>query len=254
MDQFFAADWTGPAFQFLGTAHLIALGCLVLLNLLLLRFKDASDSAKTAIRWMMALLLWGNEIGWHVWNYSIGTWEIQTMLPFHICSVMVWLGGWMLVTKNYALYEYMYLIGIGGAIQAYMTPDLGMYGYPHYRFFQTFVAHGLIITAAIYMTAVEGLRPTWKSILRVVIGLNIYMIPVYFLNSAIGSNFLFINHKPPTASLLDALPEWPIYILYMEGLGIVTFLILYIPFIIKDWRDRYLMNRDNAAGLERISK
>jgi len=77
---------------------------------------------------------------------------------------------------------------------------------------------------------------------------------VYFLNSAIGSNFLFINHKPPTASLLDALPEWPIYILYMEGLGVVTFLILYIPFIIKDLRNRYLMNKDNTSRLESISK
>ena len=254
MDQFFAGDWKGPAFEFLGTAHLVALGCIVLLNVLLLRFKHASDSTKSGIRWAMALTLWANEFGWHWWNYSVGRWDIQTMLPFHICSILVWLGGWMLVTKNYALYEYMYLIGIGGAIQAIMTPDVGIYGYPHYRFFQTFISHGLIVTAAIYMTAVEGMRPTWKSLLRVAIGLNIYMIPVFFLNQAIGSNYLFINHKPETASLLDALPEWPVYILYMEVLGLVTFLILYLPFAIKDLWNRYHMNRDNASRLESISK
>ena len=254
MDQFFAGDWKGPAFEFLGTAHLIALGCLVLLNLLLLRFKHSSDSTKAAVRWIMALVLWGNEIAWHWWNYSVGMWTVQTMLPLQVCSILVWLGAWMLVTKSYRIYEFMYFMGIGGAIQALATPDLGVYGYPHFRFFQTFISHGLIVTAAIYMTTVEGFRPTLKSMLRVAIGMNLYMIPIYFLNNYLGSNYLMINHKPPTASLLDLLPEWPIYILYMEGLGIVTFLILYIPFMIKDLWNRYAMNKDNASRLESISK
>ncbi len=142
----------------------------------------------------------------------------------------------MLVTKNYHIYEFMYLMGIGGAIQALATPDLGIFGFPHFRFFQTFISHGLIITSAIYMTVVEGFRPTWKSVWRVTLWMNIYMIPVFFLNQAIGSNYLMINHKPPTASLLDLLPPWPIYILYMEAIGLVTVLLLYSPFAIKDWR------------------
>ena len=192
-----------------------------------------------------------------MWNgtiASIGKWDLQTMLPLHVCSILVWLGGWMLVRRDKTIYEYMYFLGIGGALQAILTPDLGIYGYPHYRFFQTFISHGLIVTAAIYMTTVEGFRPTWKSMLRVAIGMNLYMIPIYFLNNYLGSNYLMINHKPPTASLLDLLPEWPIYILYMEALGLVTFLILYIPFIIKDLFNRYTLNKDNASRLESISK
>jgi len=52
----------------------------------------------------------------------------------------------------------------------------------------------------------------------------------------IGSNYLFIAHKPETASLLDVLPPWPYYIAYIEVIGLVMCLILYIPFMIKDWR------------------
>jgi len=26
-------------------------------------------------------------------------------------------------------------MGIGGALQALLTPDLGLYGFPHFRFF-----------------------------------------------------------------------------------------------------------------------
>jgi len=254
MEKFFVADYPGPAFEFLGTAHIAVLVCLVLLNIYLIRFRNADDKTKGKIRWTLALILWGNEVGWHYWNYTVGKWTLQTMLPLQICSLLVWFGALMLVTKSYKIYEFMYLLGIGGAIQALATPDLGIYGFPHFRFFQTFISHGLIITSAIYMTVVEGLRPTWKSLLRVAIWANIYAAIIYFVNLYLDSNYLMVNHKPETASLLDLLPGWPIYIFYMEVIGIITFLILYLPFMIKDLYTKYRINRDNASRLESISK
>lgn len=238
MEEFFAKEWKGAAFEFLGPAHLTALGLIILLNLWLTRFKGADRSVRRRVALVMAAALWLNEIGWHIWNYAAGQWNIQTMLPLHICSLLVWTGGLMLLTGNYTIYEFCYFLGIGGATQALMTPDLGIYGYPHYRFFQTFVSHGLIVTAAIYMTVVEGYRPTWKSFLRVAILTNIYMGIVFIVNLVIGSNYMFINHKPPTASLLDLLPDWPVYLLYLEAIGMFVFLLLYSPFIVKDWRAR----------------
>jgi hypothetical integral membrane protein (TIGR02206 family) len=254
MIDIFAADYQGPAFELFGKTHLAALGALVLLNLILISFRNASDGAKAALRWLLALILLVNEIAWHYWNYSVGRWTIQTMLPLHLCSVLVWAGALMLMTKSYRIYEFMYFMGIAGAIQALATPDLGIYGFPHFRFFQTFLSHGLIITSAIYMTVVEGFRPTLKSIPRVVIWMNVYALIVYFINVSIGSNYLMINYKPDTPSLLDLLPEWPVYILYMELIGFVSILFLYFPFAAKDLWDRYFMNRDNASRLENISK
>jgi len=254
MEKFFAGDYPGPAFKFFGTAHIAALICLVLLNLFLIRFKNADEKTKRNIRWTLALILLSNEIAWHYWNYAVGKWTLQTMLPLQVCSLLVWFGALMFITKNYRIYEFMYLMGIGGAIQALATPDLGIYGFPHFRFFQTFISHGLIITSAIYMTVVEGLRPTWKSILRVAMWMNIYMVIVYPINIYLGSNYLMINGKPNTPSLLDLLPPWPIYILYMEALGIITFLILYLPFVVKDWYAKYTANKSNASRLETISK
>ena len=254
MIDFFAENFQGRAFEYFGSLHLAALGFFVLLNLSLLRFRNAADGTKTAVRWLLALILLGNEIAWHYWNFLYGKWTIQTMLPLHLCSLLVWTGAFMLLTKSYRVYEFMYFMGIGGAIQALATPGLGIYNFPHFVFFQYFLSHGLIITSAIFMTVVEGFRPTLKSIPRVFIWMNLYALIIYFVNSAIGSNYLMINYKPDTPSLLDLLPEWPLYILYMELIGIITVLLLYSPFAAKDLRDRYLMNRDNASRLEGISK
>lgn len=251
---YFSAHYSGPAFQYFGVAHLVALACLVLLNLYLIRFRHASDRTKGTLRWILALLLVVNELAWHYWNYIHSLWTIQTMLPLHLCSALIWLAALMLMTKNYRIYEFTYFLGIGGAIQALMTPGLGIYGFPHFVFFQYFLSHGLLITSAIYMTVVEGFRPTWKSMVRVFIWVNIYMVIIYLVNNAIGSNYLMINYKPATPSLLDLLPAWPVYILYMELIGVATMLLLYLPFAIKDQRERYMLNRDNKSRLKSISK
>jgi len=254
MIQFFSADYPGPAFEYWGTAHLGGLAFFVLLNLFLIRFRHSSDRTKGTIRWILALVLLVNELAWHYWNYIHGLWTIQTLLPLHLCSILIWLGVWMLMTKSYRIYQFVYFLGIGGAIQALATPGLGIYGFPHFVFFQYFLSHGLLLTSAIYMTVVEGLRPTWKSLVRVFVWTNVYVVIIYFVNKAFGSNYLMINYKPTTPSLLDLLPPWPVYIVYMELIGIATMLLLYIPFAVKDWRERYLLNQDNESRLKSISK
>jgi hypothetical integral membrane protein (TIGR02206 family) len=119
-----------------------------------------------------------------------------------------------------------------------LTPNIGIYGFPHYRYFQTMISHGLLITSAVYLTTVEGMRPTWRSMMRVMLVTNVYMVVVFFINQLIGSNYLYVAHKPPGPTLLDSLPEWPWYLLYMEAIGLVMFLLLYLPFMIKDWRKK----------------
>jgi len=236
MSQYFAYDYTGAPFVLFGIWHLVALLVIVLINFAMLGFRGTSEKTRTIVRWTMAIVLWLDEASWHIWNLYWGHWSFKTMLPLHICSLLIWLTGFMLIFKIYRIYEFAYFIGIGGAMQALLTPDAGIYGFPHYRIFQTMISHGLLLTSAIYMTTVEGFRPTWKSFWRVVIGLNIYAAAIFPINMLLGTDFLYINSKPTTASLLDALPRWPYYLIYMELIGLAIFLLLYLPFIIRDWR------------------
>ena len=236
MDQFFSANYTGAPFAFLGPAHLVALGCILLLNLILIRFKGSSENTRRKIRISLGIILWINEASYHIWAIANGLWNIQEYLPLHACSILIWLAGFMLIFKNYTIYEFAYFMGIGGAIQALMTPNIGIYGYPHFRFIQTFISHGLLVTSAIYLTVVEGMRPTWKSLLKVMVVLNVYMVIIFFVNKLIGSNYLYVAYKPVGPTLLDVLPAWPWYLIYVEAIGLVVFLLLNVPFIIKDWR------------------
>jgi hypothetical integral membrane protein (TIGR02206 family) len=69
-----------------------------------------------------------------------------------------------------------------------------------------------------------------------VVGANLYMLLVGLVNALIGSNYLFIAHKPYTPSLLDVLGPWPWYILSAEAVGLAVGLLLYLPFALRDWK------------------
>jgi hypothetical integral membrane protein (TIGR02206 family) len=236
MEKYFALVYEGTPFQLFGTPHLIALGIIVLCCFSQLHFRAIwGEKERAVVRWALALAIVINESSLHVWSAYWGIWNIQTMLPLHMCAVIIWLSAYMLVRKNYPIYEFVYFMGLGGAMQAVLTPaDAAAYNFPHFRIMQTFISHGLLINIAIYMTVVEGFRPTWQSFKRVFIWTNLYMIVIFFLNLAIGSNYLFIANKPDFPTLLDMLAPWPWYILELEAIGFAIFFILYIPFMVRD--------------------
>lgn len=239
MEQYFIKDYTGAPFALFNSAHLAALG---LIALIALSFSFArklwAENARLRFRYFLAGWLFVWEVSWHAWNLYYGTWNIQTMLPFHLCSITVWLSMYMLVNKTYSIFEVTYFLGIGGALQALLTPDAGIYGFPHFRAFQTFASHGGIVLASLYFAVVEGYRPTLASFKRVLIWTNIYMICIFFLNLAIGSNYLFIAYKPEFPTLLDMLAPWPWYILELEVIAFIILGVMYLPYFFMDWRAR----------------
>lgn len=239
MFEFFDPNYNGEPFQLFGPKHLIIVVIVLAIILwLIYGWKNPTEKGKRRARFLLAAVLLVWEGAWHIWSLWTDTWTITYHLPLHICSLMVWLSIVMLITRSYRIYEFAYFIGMAGALQAFLTPEAGIYGLWHFRAVQTLIVHGTLVIVPIYMTTKEGYRPTWKSFLRVAIGTNLYMFVIHFVNLAIGSNYLFTVSKPPTASLLDVLGPWPIYLLSMEILGFVIFFILYLPFIIKDMRTK----------------
>lgn len=239
MDQFFTKDYHGAPFELFGAGHLAAIAVIVLVCLSFYVLRNRwGERERKRFRLGLAGFIVLAELSWHAWSVYYGTWTIQTNLPLHLCSVFIWLSVVLLLNRSYPLYELVYFLGMGGAIQAVLTPDAGIYGFPHFRAFQTFADHGGIIVAAMYMTVIEGYRPTWASFKRNFLWGNLYMALVFGVNLLIGSNYMQLAHKPDFPTLLDYLAPWPWYIFELELIAFIVMLILYIPWLIKDARDR----------------
>ena len=235
MGPFITHDYLGEPFHLFDPIHLFTIGLIFLLSILLYLFrKRFTERGRLFFRYGASIIIIINEIFWHIWNIGGGTWNIQKMLPLWVCSVLIWLIPFLLISKSRWLYDFYYFMGIIGALQAIATPDIGIYGFPHSRYFQFFIGHGGLLLAIFYMTWVEGFRPTWKSVWKVLIGMNIYWAFTGIVNALIDSNYLYTGGKLETTSMLDILGPYPWYLLSIEALGIVFIVGLYLPFAIRD--------------------
>ncbi|HLF91008.1 MAG TPA: hypothetical protein VI451_18840 [Anaerolineales bacterium] len=109
MIDYFTSDYTGKPFQFFGTAHIVTLliACVLFAGVFYIPRITTPNSQKW-LRYTLALVLIVNELAYHLWHIVYGRWTIQTMLPFHLCSVMVWLSAYMLFTCSGKIAEFIY--------------------------------------------------------------------------------------------------------------------------------------------------
>ncbi|MFD3449707.1 TIGR02206 family membrane protein [Microbacteriaceae bacterium 4G12] len=230
MEAFFRAAPLEPFVPY-SKQHVIVLLLIGLGMYFLYQFQDLlrQEQWNMMVRYTIAFLFIGSEIGLDIWQVKAGIFRLSTSLPFELCTISLLLASIMIITKSYRLYEIVFFTGIIGASQAILTPNL-QYAFPHFRFIEYFIAHGLLILSPLFMTWVEGYRPTFQSIKRTMLFLNALLPIVLFVNYKTGGNYMFLAHKPETASLLDMLGPYPYYIISLEIVAFIACLILYIPF------------------------
>ena len=239
MQQYFDYQYNGPAFDLFGTGHLLSLAIVAAATAFLIwGWRNPGEEAKRRVRLLIAGVALLNEISWHGWHLLNGAWSIQQHLPLHLCAISVWGSIYVLLTRSFRAYEILFFIGLAGAIQTMLTPDAGIYGLPHFRAIQTLFAHGLIVIAMVYMTTIEGFRPTWRSLWKTLLLCNVYLVVVTGINYLLGSNYMYTLGKPATASLLDVMGPWPWYLLAGEFVALLMFALLYLPFAWSDWQVR----------------
>jgi hypothetical integral membrane protein (TIGR02206 family) len=229
----------GIEFRIFGPAHLVVLGSVLVANLALVPLRRVlGEASRRRVRVGLAVVIAVAFFAHAAWRVAMGFWNIRSDLPLHLCDLTALLSITLLLTGSRWLYDFIYFLGIGGALQALVTSNVGIYGFPHLYFFSSMIAHGGIITTGVYFTVVEGYRPTWRSLWRVAGWMSAYTAVIFGLNLLLGSNYLFIGHKPEFPSLIDELGPWPWYVLSLVGVGLASLFILYAPFALKDWRAR----------------
>ena len=236
MPPFFSTDYSGNPFHMFSTSHWVALSVLLLLYLSLVltrRFFRHNGTADRSARYTIAAILLLQETVLNIWRLVNNDWSVATSLPLHICGVAVLLSAAMMFNKRYFLFEITFFWGLGGALQALFTPDIGPYGFPHFRYFHFFVSHGTIILASLYMIFVHQYKPQHRSVWKILLVTNAYAAFIGVFNWLTGANYLYLCHKPETGSLLDVLGPFPWYLVSLEILLVITFYLYYAPFALR---------------------
>lgn len=238
-------------FIFFSAQHLIPIAiCLaVIIGMVIFLKKKDSDRANAIARWVISAVLIIDEIILNLWHVGIGDWRIGYNLLFHMCGLSILTLPIMLLTKNEKLKQFLFEMnffwGLAGAMQAMLTPDIGHFGFPHFRYFSFFISHFGIWAAIFYQLFVEGDRPKgWGSVFKTVGFTLLLLIPVGFLNwlaqflppYEVG-NYFFMTYPPVDGSVIDLFVAWfgpaPWYMIGVTLMAVIMFSAVYLPFWIE---------------------
>ena len=188
---------------------------------------------KSPGRWLnvLAIVLVVDEVSWWVYLIAGGVpgSRLEQSLPLQLCDVAIFIAAAALWTRNQLLVEVTYFWGIAGTLQALLTPDLPQH-FPSYPYWQYYIAHGGVVAAALLLVVGMRLHPRRWAVARVAALTVAYAAFVFVVDLVTLSDYMYLRTKPSSATLLDFLGPWPVYILSAALIGIGLFAILDAPF------------------------
>lgn len=173
---------------------------------------------------LLAVLTVSVEFFDDLYRFQDGHWLLIRDLPLHMCGFSTFLSAYALYTRNQMSFEFAFFWGIGGALQAIITPDMSRLYSPYY-FYISQISHTIIIINVLWMLTVFKLKIGKYAIHRTILLTLVLMIFVGIFNLITSSNYFFLCEKPggPSPFLVG---EWPVYIIFLIFFGIAIMWIL----------------------------
>jgi hypothetical integral membrane protein (TIGR02206 family) len=223
-------------FHAYSSSHLVVIGLTVILPLVLalVVHRTKSRVLERSICFAISALLLINYVAYLIVGRHFGVTEWYRSLPMQLCDWAMIVIIFALWTGNRRALEVAYFWGIGGTLQAILTPNL-QFGFPDLRFVSFFVAHSGIIIGIVFLMLIYGFRPRATGIVRTFLWTEVYFVVAFTIDLLTGVNYGFLLHKPEASSLLNLLSDWrPLYLLEFHLLAFAFFTLLYVPFAIVD--------------------
>ena len=154
--------------------------------------------------------------------------------PLHICDVAGLLGPLALLTRRRLLLSVLYFWGFGLTTQGFITPVLPpSEGLGSIWYWVFWANHASIVGLALYAVVVLGYRPRWVDLAAAIAFTAGWLAVVLPLNLAFDWNYGYVGpSKPDAPTLLDSLGAWPLRLLWIAGLVIAGFTVLWLPWAI----------------------
>ncbi len=219
-------------FEILGPSHLGALVVFAIGAVAAVWWGRKLRGHPEALRFsrMFALAIPVFTVPLQILQFLPSDWSLSSSLPLQLCDF-----AWM--TAIVALWTHRewavgltYYWGLTLTTQGIATPSLTQ-DVPSARYFMFWGMHLLIVWAAIYLTWGLGLAPNWRTYRIAVIVTTIWAFSVFTFNAITGTNYGYLNRKPSSASMLDFLGPWPLYVVLEISLVLAVWALMTWPWV-----------------------
>ena len=215
-----------------GSQHITVIILMVVLaiGLPLLAKRYFSSQQQLWTSRLMAILISTWVILYDLILIYLGKFNYQTDLPLDICNLMGLLLPFLMWKPNQRIFPYLYFWILTGTTQAIFAPHL-YNAFPNFIFIKYWIVHAGLFVFIIYVAVVWQFSLRWKDLWRAFLALQVYVVSVFLIDKLIGANYVYVVQKPPTASVLDYLGPWPVYILAAEVIALFSSFLVFLPYL-----------------------
>jgi hypothetical integral membrane protein (TIGR02206 family) len=178
---------------------------------------------------MIALAIVVTELSWQPYVLANHSWSVAFSLPVQLCDVGGFVAAAALVWRQVLLVEVAYFWGLGGTLQALLTPDLHDH-FPSFPYLQFYATHDLVILAALFLVIGLGLQPRTGAVRRIFLLTLAFAAVIGLIDLVTGGNYMYLRQVPAQGSLLSLMGPWPWYIVLGALLALIVLSILDLPF------------------------
>lgn len=168
-------------------------------------FSKRSESIKNIV---LKCCIWAaiaSRISSNVWMMIAGEYSVQTMLPLHLCGVMLYVELAAVYTKKPILLELCYCLGLPSAVNALITPGITNLPMWNLMYLQFILAHTMLFLIPVLFLA-DGFRPNYHQLPKCYLALLLLAVFDSLTNFILNSNYLFLRWASPQ-SLLEGIEQ-----------------------------------------------
>jgi hypothetical integral membrane protein (TIGR02206 family) len=228
-------DTTAP-FVAYSTEHYLVIGLFLVFCIWFFRLMATKEEeTQRKILLGIAIAVAGSQLAKIPLNLYTGIFDPTKDIPLHMCNFLPFVFVWIYLQKSRVAWAVIFFWVILGVSQSNFTPTIE-YKLFYYDSIRYWFVHLFLVLLALYPPLKWDWSLEFRDIGRSIIALNAIAIVIYFANLALGSNYLYVMAKPEGTTLMSALPEWPMYILYLEAIFVLWSLLLFALFNLVKYR------------------
>ncbi len=150
-------------------------------------------------------------------------------LPLEFCDMGLLAAAAALLTRARWVRGLLYFWMFVFTLQAFITPVLQK-GPATPDFWLFWIAHTAIANAAVYDLVAGNFRPTLEDGVRSYVISFLYVTALLVLDNLTGWNYGYVGpFKPSTPTLIDALGDYPLRVVWMMLIAAAGFVVVWLP-------------------------
>lgn len=156
------------------------------------------------------------------------------ILPFHLCSIAMFFALLLIFTENRTIYTFVLMTGVAGGVISMATPILG-YNSAYYRYYQFYIAHGLLVLTPFYFMIVKGFVPKKKEVLYSFIILEAIGWFMTIFNYYMNTDFMFLFLDQSKITKFPAIAYFGGIPYYLIPMHLVTAIYFFVGYKFADY-------------------